>query len=130
LYSKNHKKTAVQAGLLSAFRLMAIQSIVVVLISAMWGLHSFDALSSALLGGVVAIVPNVYFAYRFFASGRHADPKKIVRTFYTGELLKLVITIVLAIGIFMLLPILLLPFLTGLVGATLGLWSAPKVVAS
>lgn len=109
---------------------MGIQSLVVVLISAAWGLHSFDAMSSALLGGLVSILPNMYFAYRFFASGQQSDPKKIVRALYAGEILKLVITVVLAIGIFMLLPILLLPFLTGLVGATLGLWSAPKVAVS
>ena len=109
---------------------MGIQSLLVVLASLVWSLHSAQAITSSLLGGIVSIAPNAYFAYRFFASGRRGDPQKIVRAFYAGELLKLIITVVLTVAIFVFTTVLIFPFLTGLVVATLGLWSAPRVVAS
>lgn len=106
---------------------MGIQTLIVVLIALLWSWSRFDAMTSTLLGGAVFIVPNVFFAHRFFRSGQAADPKKIVRTFYVGELLKLVITIGLALLIFIEIPVLVLPFLTGLVSAALGLWFAPFI---
>lgn len=108
---------------------MGIQALVVVLVSLAWGWHSFQCMTSSLLGGFISIAPNAYFARRFFSSGNASDPQKIVRTFYTGELLKLVIMIVLAIIIFTQLPVLVLPFLSGLVAATFGLWFSPLLLS-
>lgn len=108
---------------------MGVQALIVVLIAVAWGLHSVHAMTSTLIGGFISIAPNAYFARRFFASGRSTDPQKIVRAFYIGEVLKLVITIALVLVAITQLSILILPFLTGLVGATLGLWFAP-VLAS
>lgn len=129
MHQANIKKSTVQAGLFSAFRLMGIQSMIVVLISLAWGWYSFIALASSLLGGVISIVPNIYFASRFFASGRSSNPQKIVRTFYLGEVLKLGITVSLVlVGITQFSSVLILPLLTGFVAATLGLWFAPLLV--
>lgn len=104
---------------------MGAQAFVVAVIALAWCFFNVQAMTSTLLGGLVSILPNIYFARRFFASGRSADAKKIVRTFYLGELFKLLITVALALLVITQLPVLILPFLTGLVAATLGLWFAP-----
>lgn len=108
---------------------MGIQALVVVLISLAWGWHSFQCMTSSLLGGFISIAPNAYFARRFFTSGNSSDPRKIIRTFYVGELLKLIIIVVLAIIIFTQLSVMVLPFLSGLVAATLGLWFSPLLLS-
>ncbi|PPD22259.1 MAG: F0F1 ATP synthase assembly protein I [Methylomonas sp.] len=46
---------------------------------------------SPLVGGIVAIVPNFYFAYRIYLA-RHSEPGVIVKAFYSGEAVKLLLT--------------------------------------
>lgn len=46
---------------------------------------------SSLLGGVAAFIPNLFFALKIYLSfGK--EPQKIVKSFYTGESGKLLIT--------------------------------------
>lgn len=47
---------------------------------------------SALAGGMVFILPNAYFAYKTFSHGGASQAQKIVKAFYTGEAVKLVLT--------------------------------------
>ena len=46
------------------------------------------------LGGIVAIVPNLYFAGRLYLA-RHKDAQGIVNAFYKGETVKLLLTVAL-----------------------------------
>jgi len=46
---------------------------------------------SPLLGGVVAVVPNLYFAYKVYLA-RHQEAQGVVNAFYTGETVKLILT--------------------------------------
>ncbi|WGS86073.1 ATP synthase subunit I [Methylomonas sp. UP202] len=46
---------------------------------------------SALLGGLVALIPNLYFAYRLHLV-RHGGARKVVNAFYSGETIKLALT--------------------------------------
>ena len=118
--------STVQSGLLNAMRLMGLQAIVVIFIALVWGLSGFSAMFSTRLGGVVCILPNSYCAHRFFASGRkNKGPNKIVYAFYKGELVKLMMTAGLALIIFLAFHIKILPFLSGFIGATIGMWLAP-----
>jgi ATP synthase protein I len=49
---------------------------------------------SPALGGLVALMPNVYFAYRIYlAKGKSA--MQVVRTFYLAEFVKICLTIAL-----------------------------------
>lgn len=50
------------------------------------------AARSALLGGLVAFLPNAYFASRIGAAQHHKTAHEIVRSFYFGETVKLVAT--------------------------------------
>jgi ATP synthase protein I len=49
-----------------------------------------NALSPA-LGSIVALLPNCYFALKMYLN-RHREAKFIVRSFYTGESAKLLLT--------------------------------------
>ncbi len=46
---------------------------------------------SPLIGGGVAILPNLYFAYKIYLA-RFQEAQGIVKAFYTGETVKLLLT--------------------------------------
>ena len=46
---------------------------------------------SAVLGGMIAFLPNLYFAFRIF-SVKEKSAKKIVHSFYSGESRKILMT--------------------------------------
>ena len=119
-----------QTGLYNALRVATVQAAIIVLVSLTWVWGGAHAMASSLLGGFVFIVPNVYFAYRFFSSKDAKEPHQIVRAFYQGELFKLVIMVALSIAIFVWLSVLLVPFITGLAGAIFGVWFAPFAIKS
>ena len=47
---------------------------------------------SGLLGGLIAMAANAYFAARIFAEYRAQDPARLVGRFYGAELQKLILT--------------------------------------
>lgn len=55
---------------------------------------------SVLLGGLICVVPNVYFAYRTFKFRGARAAREIVRSFYAGEAGKLALTAVLFAAVF------------------------------
>lgn len=67
---------------------------------------------SPLLGGGVALIPNLYFAYKVYLA-RHQDAPDIIKAFYTGETVKLILTAALFV---MVLQIPSVNFLTLLIG--------------
>lgn len=79
---------------------------------------------SVLAGGVAGFLPNVFFAAKF---GRH-DPKKsaqeVVRAFYVGEALKLVLTGALFVLIFQIPGISFMPLFIGFVSVIMVFWFA------
>ena len=108
-------------------RVAVVQLVFVSLVALGWVIFSTGSLVSSIMGGAVAIFPGLLFAWIFFRSSRSSDPKKTVRAFYLGEILKMVLTVGLAVFVFATLAVQLLPFLSGWGAAILGLWSAPKV---
>ena len=54
-------------------------------------LYGRSYMISSILGGVVAFLPNLYFACRIFLVKRE-DARKIVRSFYSGESMKMLLT--------------------------------------
>jgi ATP synthase protein I len=47
---------------------------------------------AAMYGGLVALIPTVYFAFRVFAKRNAQDPKMAVTAVYVGEIGKLALT--------------------------------------
>ena len=81
-----------------------------------------QALSPA-LGGVAAVVPNLYFAFRIYlAKGK--DAKKIMRSFYAGESGKVILTAALFALIFQIPTINLLTLLVGYIAVLSVFWFA------
>ena len=87
-----------------AYRLVALQAIVAGVVAVVWLASSLTAAVSALLGGLAAVLPSFYFAYRFFAATHARQVQRIVRAFYWGELTKLLLSAGLVIAISRLWP--------------------------
>jgi ATP synthase protein I len=73
----------VQLGILGASALLA---------GMLWGRSQAVA---AVYGGLVAIIPTAWFAYRVFGRTAQEDPKQVLGAFYQGEIGKFALTAVL-----------------------------------
>lgn len=67
----------------------------------LWLLRDPVAGYSGLLGGLIALVPNAYFAYRVFRYSGARSARAIVREMYSGEAGKLILTAVLFVTVLM-----------------------------
>ncbi len=81
-----------------------------------------SALSPA-LGGLVALLPNCYLAYKIYLS-RHMAAKKAVRSFYTGEMVKILMTAAIFALIFQIPGLNLLTLLVGYLAVLSVFWFA------
>ena len=114
-----------QSARIVAYRLVGLQALVVVVIALGWSIDSLSNIGSVLLGGAASVLPSLYFAQRLFATTSASAAKKILRTFYVGEMIKLALSSLLVLLILLFIPVAILPFVTGFVGAQLGFWLAP-----
>jgi ATP synthase protein I len=74
-----------------------------------WG---SDAAVSVLAGGVVTIIPNLYFALKAFRYSGARSSKKVMESFYSGVKMKIVLTAILFALAFKFLAIQPIPFFT------------------
>ncbi len=72
-----------------------------------WG---FEHAKSAVVGGFVAIIPNLVFAYKAFKYAGARSSKKVVESFFSGVKLKMVLTAFLFALAFKFLVLLPIPF--------------------
>lgn len=82
---------------------------------------------SALLGGFVAIVPNVLFAKKLFRYRGARAARQIVKGFYVGEALKLFSTIVLFTLVFIYYRIAPLAFFLTYILVLMNHWFTPLI---
>jgi len=75
-----------------------------------------------LCGGVVVALPNIAFAYYFFSGWRKRTAKQIILTFYVGEVIKMLLSGVLAIFFVKWFHLGLGMFIVGMVVAYLTFW--------
>lgn len=81
---------------LPVFPVLVAQLIVLLLAAAVgWQWRGNVAGYSALIGGVIAWLPNLYFAHKAFRFSGARAAREIVRSFYAGEAGKLILTFVL-----------------------------------
>jgi len=85
---------------------------------------------SAAIAGLVCILPNVYFAIKFFKFQGARAAKKIVNAFYKGEAMKLVLTFVLFALAFAALDAVPLPFFLTYIMVQLVAWVAPWIITN
>lgn len=114
-------------------RWMAINTGLLVLQGAIWSVTAgFTAVYSALIGGLIAVIPNAYFAQRAFRFQGARTAQLMVNEIFRGEAIKLSLTAVFFAAVFILIepvhvPALLFTFAVMVVtGAVLPWLIQPK----
>lgn len=85
-----------------AFPVLMLQLIATLAVAlVLWIFQGLVAGYSGLLGGLVALVPNGYFAFRVYRYSGARSARAIVGEFYSGEAGKLILTAVLFITVWL-----------------------------
>ena len=85
------------------------------------------AARSALLGGVVSIIPNICFASKLFRHQGAHSAKKIINGFYKGEALKIFLSVVLFTLVFKYIYIIPFVFFAVYIMVQICIWFAPLI---
>ncbi len=113
-----------EAGISTVSKILLMQAIVIVITSL--GFLIFGKAQwviSSLFGGLIAFLPNLYFAYRIsLAKGQSA--KKIVQSFYSAESRKILMTFVLFAVAFQLPDVQFFPLMASFVAVLSVFWFA------
>jgi ATP synthase protein I len=100
--------------------LLAQLGLGVVLAMLFWGVSGRVAGYSALLGGLICVIPNAFLALRLVVSRREPGPEALVKAAYIGELGKLALTVIMFSVVFTLVQALAAwPLFAGFIGAQL-----------
>lgn len=92
----------VSGSRLAVVRAMLVwQLVCCVLLTLIALVFGITAAYSVLLGGLICLIPNCYFAYRTFQFEGARAAREIVKSFYRGEAGKLVLTSLLFAAVFM-----------------------------
>lgn len=115
-----------QRGLRGAYRLVLSQLGLTLFLSLLMGVtFSIAAAKSASLGGFVSLIPNAYFARKLFQHhGAHAA-RNIVGSFYKGEAIKIVLSMILFAMVFLFCKIIPWVFFTVYILVQMVFWFAP-----
>jgi len=101
----------VKPGRKFAYQQIGISIIIVLVFTLItyfiWGL---TFATSALVGGVIGIIPNIVFAYKAFKYAGARSSRLVVESFFSGVKIKMVVTAILFAIVFKFLIILPLPF--------------------
>lgn len=107
-------------------RLLISQMLVVLIVPAIFLIEDTLAAYSALIGSLICFVPNLYFVYRAFKYSGARSAKKILRSFYAGESMKILLTAVFFAMAFSLInPINVLAVFTGFIAVQATSWLTP-----
>lgn len=93
-------------------------------------LYGSNGALSAVLGGLVCIIPNAFFANRLFKYEGARAAKQIVNSFYKGEALKFVLTIILFSVVFVVCSITPVVFFISYIVILMSHWFAPWVIVN
>jgi ATP synthase protein I len=91
-YLKNTKRSIVRPPVM---RLVVTQLMLTVTVGILFLTKGTTSAYSALLGGLIFALPNAYFAQKAFAHSGARSAQLIVKSFYMGEAVKLILTAVL-----------------------------------
>lgn len=84
------------------FRVIVLQALMTALIGLLlWLIQGWVAAYSAWFGGLIALIPNVYFTYKAFQYFGARSIAVIVQSFWAGEMGKLILTAVLFAVLFL-----------------------------
>ena len=104
-------------------KILGYQMLIITVLSLGFAVGGWQKAFSSALGGLAAFIPNLFFALRVSASAGQ-EPRRILRSFYTGESVKLFLTAALFLLIFQIPSLEVLPLLVGYVAALSVFWFA------
>jgi len=114
-----------------AYRLIGLQTLAVLAVSFIFFLANGTKDGySALLGGVISILPNFVFATLAFRNAGASAAKEVISDFFKGEALKLVLVIVLFWVVFNTLDVLYMPLFVTYALAIVLHWLSPLIFKS
>ncbi len=111
------------SGSSTVAKILGYQVLIIVAVSLGFAVGGWQKAYSSALGGLVAFIPNLYFALRVSKSAGQ-EPRKILTSFYTGESVKLLLTAALFLMIFQIPSLEILPLLAGYVATLSVFWFA------
>ena len=107
-----------------AYRVLALQVMITVVIALMFLLDDRTALVSSMVGGLISIIPNTIFVLMTHRHGGAQSAKKIINAYYLGETVKLLSTAALFALAFIFLPLKVLPLLLTYIACLLAYFGA------
>lgn len=111
----------------AAYRLVAIPASVIIIASIIALVFTSTKFAySVVLGGLIWILPNFYFAYRVFHK-IETRAKDFIGVFYRTELFKLAFSALLFVVIIKWLPVVLSAILVGYMLAQVTFWLVPLI---
>lgn len=112
-------------------RLWLVQLGITLILAALCAIaFNAQAAKSALLGGLVSIIPSAYFAIKLFKHQGARAAKQIVNSFYKGEALKIILSIILFTAVFILCKITPLAFFASYILVLMTHWFAPWIIVN
>jgi len=121
-------QSLVKQGHQQAKKLLLIQMVLIILVASLGLFKEFKVAISLLSGGIAVFLSNLYFVYKVFSKSGAQANKQVLRAFYLGETVKIVISVSLIAIAFSLLPGTEMFVLVGYILALLFQWLAPVIV--
>jgi len=118
----------IKRGFQQAKKLMLIQLILLLAIATIGLIKDFKIATALLSGEMSVYIANLYFVYKVFSKSGAQANKQVVRAFYIGETLKIVISVSLLVIAFILQPGAEVFVLVGYIAALLMQWLTPAIV--
>ena len=118
----------VKRGYHQAKKLLLIQVILIVTLSSLGLFQEFKIAVALLSGAIAVLIANFYFVYKVFSKSGAQASKQVVRAFYFGETIKILISVSLLTIAFAQQPGSEMYVLVGYIAAHLLQWLTPMIV--
>ncbi len=118
----------IKNGFKQAKQLLLLQFVLVLIVASLGLLKEFKIAVALLSGGITVIIANLYFVIKTFSHAGAQASKQVLRAFYMGEAVKIIILAGLIAIAFKLLPGFEVYVLVGYVVALLTQWLAPVII--
>jgi len=110
-----------------AHRILGVQMVVALVFAALFLFDSLNASGSALIGGLICVIPNGLFVIYAHRYGGAQAARQIVNSFYVGESIKLMSTALMFALTFIFVPVLVLPLMLTYIACLMAFFSAGLV---
>jgi len=118
----------IQRGYQQAKKLLFIQAFLILVVASFGLLKELMVAVALLSGGAAVFIANSFFVYKAFSKSGAQQSKQVVRAFYFGETVKIILSASMIVLAFLLLPGYEVYVLVGYVAALLGQWLAPVII--